>query len=792
MQKTSDRMYRVLLALLGLSLLPMAAQAQLTEQVHPVDAAHAKAEGLSAKRGFHATTFLSERPEGRAALEEYHARKAAGLLPAPGSAPKAGGATVGSQVAFSVYNFNTESYETIDFTLKIEAVRYNIWVETALLDGTVTDPQINSLHVALGTSTPAGSYNSGQGIIVNDEEVFGLPPDYDQDNKTDILLLDVRDDPSQGFVVLGFFDPRDLSSAGNARDILYLDTDPGLNNPETILATAAHEYQHLIMAAYDGNENTFVNEAQSEWAELMNGYYGRDMDFLSDLTEHGTAFFRYRDDVGGILDRERGQLYTLYIAEQYGTLIAGAVTRQAGNGQSGYGASGVLGSVSDFENTVVDFHVANLYNDTSLGSKYGYVNPFYDNVRTTADVVIDGRTESNVSDTQISLEGGAVHYADFSDVTDLVVSIDVNPSNATLIPSYRARTSVRALLERPGQALQEVDFTLDGSDLVLNGVFDRVRLVIVNRRAQDPPSPVVPVLYSATWQSQSSGQIVSVQFDDGDPSRQYFATNGSWIQLTTFTVPDADRATLDAVSLAPFFDNQFLGTTQSTSAPRDIELLVLDATSGTPNLANEIFSLVVDDPRPFSEVLTTSTLNHFEVDLSSYSAQLSNLPDEVYIGFGDAGADANYTVFGPAINTVDDVSFVRLPGETAFSRLWSVRNNDETCCNERVVPVRAHFLVADVVSVDPAVDVAEDITLLPNYPNPFASVTEIGFDLASPAPVRLTVFDLLGREVQVLADDVFGAGRHTVSVSGAGLSAGMYFYRLESTDVEVTRTMVRL
>ncbi len=317
-----------------MSLLPVAAQAQLTERVHPVDA-RVQEDDLVAPREFHATTFLSERPEGRAALQEYHARKAAGLLAQPGGAANAGSESVGSQVGFSVYNFDTESYETIDFTLKIEATRYNIWVETALLNGTVSDSQINSLHAALGTSTPAGSYNSGQGIIVNDEEVFGMPPNVDGDSETDILLLDVRDDASQGFVVLGFFDPRDLTPSGNNRDILYLDTDPGLNNPETILATAAHEYQHLIMAAYDSNENTFVNEAQSEWGELMNGYYGRDMDFLIDLNEHGTAFFRYRADVGGITDRERGQLFTLYLAEQYGTLVAGAVTRQGANGQSG-------------------------------------------------------------------------------------------------------------------------------------------------------------------------------------------------------------------------------------------------------------------------------------------------------------------------------------------------------------------------------------------------------------------------------------------------------------------------
>jgi hypothetical protein len=163
---------------------------------------------------------------------------------------------------------------------------------------------------------------------------------------------------------------------------------------------------------------------------------------------------------------------------------------------------------------------------------------------------------------------------------------------------------VRALLERPGQPIEEVSFTPDGSDLTLAGTFDRVRLVVVNRRAQDPATPTVPVLYSASWQSESAGTLVSVQYDDGNPSRDYYTTGGSVVLMTRFTVPEPDRATLDAVSLSPFYDNQFGNSEVPSTAPRDLKLFVVDVTAGAPDLSKEIFSLVVTDPRSYAPSLT--------------------------------------------------------------------------------------------------------------------------------------------------------------------------------------------
>jgi hypothetical protein len=68
------------------------------------------------------------------------------------------------------------------------------------------------------------------------------------------------------------------------------------------------------------------------------------------------------------------------------------------------------------------------------------------------------------------------------------------------------------------------------------------------------------------------------------------------------------------------------------------------------------------------------------------------------------------------------------------------------------------------------------------YPNPFAGSTEIGFDLPEASRVSLSVFDVRGRRVAMLADDVFDPGTHSVtwrgrSDGGTQLETGVYFVR---------------
>jgi|GEM_PF-3994882 len=80
--------------------------------------------------------------------------------------------------------------------------------------------------------------------------------------------------------------------------------------------------------------------------------------------------------------------------------------------------------------------------------------------------------------------------------------------------------------------------------------------------------------------------------------------------------------------------------------------------------------------------------------------------------------------------------------------------------------------------------------LLPNYPNPFETETLISIDLPKPAWVRLSVFDLNGREVARLVDEFRTAGRHTVVFRDADLASGIYLYRLKTDGFSETRRMV--
>jgi len=65
-------------------------------------------------------------------------------------------------------------------------------------------------------------------------------------------------------------------------------------------------------------------------------------------------------------------------------------------------------------------------------------------------------------------------------------------------------------------------------------------------------------------------------------------------------------------------------------------------------------------------------------------------------------------------------------------------------------------------------------------PNPFNPSTQIRWTLDAGRQTRLSVYDLLGREVVVLADGHFGAGTHTAIFDGAGLASGIYMVRLQA------------
>ncbi len=79
-----------------------------------------------------------------------------------------------------------------------------------------------------------------------------------------------------------------------------------------------------------------------------------------------------------------------------------------------------------------------------------------------------------------------------------------------------------------------------------------------------------------------------------------------------------------------------------------------------------------------------------------------------------------------------------------------------------------------------------------NYPNPFNPSTTIKYELPKSSEVRLSVYDMLCREVSVLVNERKDAGIHEVRFDGHGLSSGVYFYRMHAGDFVQTRKLVLL
>lgn len=80
-----------------------------------------------------------------------------------------------------------------------------------------------------------------------------------------------------------------------------------------------------------------------------------------------------------------------------------------------------------------------------------------------------------------------------------------------------------------------------------------------------------------------------------------------------------------------------------------------------------------------------------------------------------------------------------------------------------------------------------------NYPNPFNPSTSIGFVLPSDSRVKLTIYDIAGRQVEVVADGLYQAGNHQVVWNASAYPSGVYLYRLEANgNVIDTRRMILL
>ena len=764
----------------------------------------------------HVTDVINDRPEINAAREAFQKMLQESPEMLFGAAKTAETHQIGETRTFKVYNYvKSESsvvMDEIEFTLKAETDRFYLWVETAeLANEHVTDPTVEALRAALQDRTPAGSINPDAGIIVNNETLFGAPPDVDGNGKSDVLLVDVRDgwDGSGGYIG-GFVWHADVVAANpghsshqysNARDILYVDTYPGLRNGRTegIESTAAHEYQHLIHLAYDTGEETFVNEGLSEWASIANGYFDRGVTYLSSASEHNTALFDWRDGDLVLNDYERAGLFTTYLAQRLGAAEMGRLVQAADSRQRP--VKGSAGYETILQNhapslqladVLLDFHTANFLNDRTGDENHGYALPLRQSFKAVPSRAFNGKNSTSSKLTALSINPGAVQYLTWTDVSDFELTVDVDGNIAPVLQDYeRARIRVRAVLDHLNGPTEIRDLAPGAMPHALSGDFSRVALLLTYIVPSSTNGTKLDI--DASWQVLGGGNFTTeeIRYDNGSTVAGTFfslKTRSYGAVATRFDVPDGDTR-LARIELAPFYLSQFSNGDQPETAPRDVTVKVWAAAEdGTPG--EELVSFAQTDPRAYQGV-TDNALNFFEVNLSDYADQLGGLPETIFIGYAEAGTDGNYLVAGVSRYAADNVSFLWKSSTNTWSQLWAEQFGDTPDpVKGTAIPVRAHFITTMPVSTEEAGELPATATLEQNYPNPFNPTTAIRFSLPQSGPVRLAVYDVLGRHVTTLVDRVEPAGQHEVRLDAADWASGLYVYVLEAGQQTITKKML--
>lgn len=95
-----------------------------------------------------------------------------------------------------------------------------------------------------------------------------------------------------------------------------------------------------------------------------------------------------------------------------------------------------------------------------------------------------------------------------------------------------------------------------------------------------------------------------------------------------------------------------------------------------------------------------------------------------------------------------------------------------------------------IVAIPPEHKIPSDYKLYQNFPNPFNPSTTISYQLPVKGNVSLKIYDILGREVQTIVNEVKNAGKYQVNFDASSLTSGVYFYKIKTDRYSEVKKMI--
>lgn len=205
-----------------------------------------------------------------------------------------------------------------------------------------------------------------------------------------------------------------------------------------------------------------------------------------------------------------------------------------------------------------------------------------------------------------------------------------------------------------------------------------------------------------------------------------------------------------------------------------------------PNISS--FSLV--SPPLFTRIYTSPT-DTTRINFTFTKA--GNLPEIRYkwqlYNFNNT---INYNMFSNNAG-IDTVASVRISQIDSIISGWGTASGDSLrgrwsakaySMFDSLGPTNSNFLITFIRSPigiqQVSTNIPKEYFVSPNYPNPFNPETKIKFGLPKQSFVKITVYDILGKEVSVLVNGQLDAGEFEADWNAAEFTSGIYFYRIEA------------
>ncbi len=262
-----------------------------------------------------------------------------------------------------------------------------------------------------------------------------------------------------------------------------------------------------------------------------------------------------------------------------------------------------------------------------------------------------------------------------------------------------------------------------------------------------------------------------------------FATLANW--QTAFTPPqDANSISADPLYSLP--------TTTYLLMPQAASPLKL---AGTP-IAGVTRDILNEIRSPF-----TPAIGAYEYDSIALPVELSSLTSQV------TGRDVtlNWTTSSELNNSGFDIE--RSVNSNEWIKVGNVAGNGTTTSpvnysftDRNLETGRYSYRLKQIdfngnfeyfnLSNQVSVGIPDKFSLSQNYPNPFNPSTTISFDIPVDSKVRISLFDMSGREVANIVNEFKTAGYYTVNFNGSNLASGAYFYRIDAGNFVDTKKML--